>query len=188
MRGCHTDNLASSGLCLEACLQLASTILGTQAGLDIVHDSCFSGEHACTAEWMGGLRRPHWWRHRLFVTANHEREHGFSRLTGRFVGSQYVGHPIAAQVTKRRRTVVSWPIKTFVSVRHRNDYFSDCVGIQDFLGVTHQKTRTAELELLFGAPNFGFHGKSEYRSIRTLHRYDIRKFKINSKDAGNVKT
>ena len=40
MRGCHTDNFASSGLCPEACLQLASTILWTQAGLNIVHDSC----------------------------------------------------------------------------------------------------------------------------------------------------
>ena len=40
-RGCHTDNLASSGPCAEACLQLASTILWTQTGLDIVHDSCF---------------------------------------------------------------------------------------------------------------------------------------------------
>ena len=41
MRGCHTGNLASSGLCPEACLQLASTILWSQAGLDIVQDSCF---------------------------------------------------------------------------------------------------------------------------------------------------
>ena len=40
MRGCHTDNLASSRLCPEACLQLASTVLWTQAGLDIVNDSC----------------------------------------------------------------------------------------------------------------------------------------------------
>ena len=40
MRDCHTDNLASGGLCPEDCLQLASTILWTQAGLDIVHDSC----------------------------------------------------------------------------------------------------------------------------------------------------
>ena len=39
MRGCHTDNLASSGLCPDTCL-LASTILWTHAGLDIVHDSC----------------------------------------------------------------------------------------------------------------------------------------------------
>ena len=37
---CHTDNLASSGLCPETRLQLASTILWTQAGLDIVHESC----------------------------------------------------------------------------------------------------------------------------------------------------
>ena len=48
MRGCHTDNLASSGLCPQACLQLASTILWTQAGLDIVHDSC----------WIWHRRRP----------------------------------------------------------------------------------------------------------------------------------
>ena len=41
MRGCRTDNIASSGLCPEACLQLASTILWTQAGLDIVHDYCY---------------------------------------------------------------------------------------------------------------------------------------------------
>ena len=41
-QGCHTNNLAPSGLRPEACLQQASTILWTQAELDIFHGFCYN--------------------------------------------------------------------------------------------------------------------------------------------------